>query len=96
MKILLDECLPKRLKTSLKQFEVKTVTEMGWNSLRNGQLMKVAIEKNFQILLTIDKNIEFQQNLKSYPISVALLIQLKSLATWVNETYYLKLYLKMD
>ena len=70
MKILLDECLPKRLKTSLKQFGVKTVTEMGRNSLRNGQLMKVAIEKNFQIFLTIDKNIEFQQNLKSYPISV--------------------------
>ncbi|CAN5483032.1 hypothetical protein BH11BAC1_BH11BAC1_09200 [soil metagenome] len=72
MKILLDECLPRRIKLSLANYETKTVAEMGWNSLRNGQLMKVAIEQGFGILLTIDKNLEFQQNLKAYQISVVI------------------------
>ncbi|MEO8085779.1 MAG: DUF5615 family PIN-like protein [Bacteroidota bacterium] len=72
MKILLDECLPKRIKASLSSPEAKTVTEMGWNSLRNGQLMKVAIEQGFDMLLTIDKNLEFQQNLKAYQISIVI------------------------
>jgi len=72
MKVLLDECLPKRLKFLLIGFDVKTVTELGWNSLRNGELMKVAIENKFEVLLTIDKNLEFQHNLKSYNITIAV------------------------
>jgi hypothetical protein len=72
MKILLDECLPKRLKSFLTDFEVNTTEEMGWTSLENGNLIKAAIEKEFDILLTIDKNLEFQQNIKSYNITVVV------------------------
>lgn len=64
MKILLDECVTKRLKPFLKEHIVFTVTEMNWKGLRNGNLMLVAIEQKFDILLTIDKNLSFQQNMK--------------------------------
>ena len=58
MKILLDECLPKKMKTHLKQFEVTAVSDMGWSSLRNGELLKKAIENGFDIFITIDKNLK--------------------------------------
>ena len=64
MKILLDECVTKKLKRHLPEFEVKTVVEMNWSGLKNGSLMKVAVEENFDVLLTIDNNLEFQQNVK--------------------------------
>jgi len=72
MKILLDECIPVRLKKHLSGFEVYTVTEMGWTSLKNGQLMKVAIESGFDIMMTVDKNLQYQQNLKDYDITIVV------------------------
>lgn len=60
MKILLDECLTIRLKSNLTEYLISTVFEMGWSGLKNGNLMKVAIENSFDIFLTIDKNIEYQ------------------------------------
>lgn len=73
MKILLDECVTRKLKSRLPQHEVATVTEMRWNGLKNGNLMRAAIVEGFEILLTIDKNLAFQQNLNHYPIIVAVL-----------------------
>lgn len=64
MKILLDECVTKKLKRSFTEHKVFTVRELGWSGLKNGSLMKEAIANNFDILLTIDKNIGYQQNLK--------------------------------
>lgn len=78
MKILLDECVTKKLKTHLTEFEVKTVVEMNWSGLKNGDLMKVANEENFDILLTIDKNLSYQQNLKKYDIAIVVLDVQKS------------------
>jgi hypothetical protein len=72
MKILLDECLPVRIKNLLKEFEVRSVSEMGWRSLKNGKLLKAAVENNFDILLTVDKKLESQQNLKSFNIAVVV------------------------
>lgn len=72
MKILLDECLPVRLKQYLLGFEVKTVSEMGWSSLKNGNLMKVAIELGFDVMLTVDKNLQYQQNLKEYDMVIVV------------------------
>ena len=73
MKILLDECITKRLKSKLTEYQVNTVFEMGWSGLKNGTLMTKAIKNNFDIFLTIDKNIEYQQNLKSYQIAVVVI-----------------------
>jgi hypothetical protein len=72
MKILLDECLPRPLKKHLKEHEVATVQEIGWERLKNGALMKNAVEQKFELFLTTDKNLEFQQNLKLYDIAVVV------------------------
>jgi len=72
MKILLDECVTKHLKPRLSQYEVFTVREMGWSGIKNGKLMTLCAENNFQILLSIDKNLQYQQNLEKYPISIVI------------------------
>jgi predicted nuclease of predicted toxin-antitoxin system len=73
MKILLDECVTKRLKRYLEPFEILTVSEMGWNGMKNGRLMVACVENGFDILVTIDKNLMFQQNLEKYPVIIAVL-----------------------
>ena len=72
MKILLDECVTKKLKAHLKEFEVFTVTELGWGGVKNGKLLTLCIENDFDVLLTIDKNLIYQQNLNKYKISIAV------------------------
>jgi hypothetical protein len=61
MKILLDECVTKHLKLYLIGHEVSTVREMGWSGVKNGKLMTLCVENGFEILLTIDKNLQHQQ-----------------------------------
>ncbi|MBX3042859.1 MAG: DUF5615 family PIN-like protein [Candidatus Kapabacteria bacterium] len=78
MKILLDECITKKLKTYLNDFEVYTVAEMGWSGLKNGELLKNCSINNFDILLTIDKNISSQQSIKRYNIAVVVLNSINS------------------
>jgi hypothetical protein len=73
MKILLDECVTKRLKPYLSEYEVFTVSEMKWNGIKNGTLMALCAENNFDLLLTIDKNLIFQQNLDRYKLTIAVL-----------------------
>ncbi len=73
MKILLDECVTKRLKPHLSEFEVFTVSEMRWNGIKNGKLMALCIDSGFELLLTIDKNLMFQQNLDKYKLTIAVL-----------------------
>jgi predicted nuclease of predicted toxin-antitoxin system len=73
MKLLLDECVTKRLKSQLWDFEVYTVSELGWNGVKNGKLMTLCVENNFDILLTIDKNMIYQQNIEKYPIAIAVI-----------------------
>jgi len=72
MKILLDECVTKHLKPHLIGHEVSTVREMGWSGVKNGKLMTLCVENGFEILLTIDKNLQHQQNLDKYPISIVI------------------------
>ncbi len=73
MKILLDECVTKRLKTHLPEHEVFTVTNMNWNGFKNGKLLQLCVDNSFDILLTIDKNLMFQQNISKYKITIAVL-----------------------
>jgi predicted nuclease of predicted toxin-antitoxin system len=73
MKILLDECITKRLKTHLTEFDVFTVRELNLSGIKNGKLMTYCAENDFDILLTIDKNLMYQQNLDKYPITIAVL-----------------------
>lgn len=72
MKILLDECVTKKLKGYLPGHEVFTVTDKGWNGLFNGKLMTKCVEDNMDILLTVDKNILFQQSVIKYNLTVVV------------------------
>ena len=78
MKILLDECVTKRLKKHLEEFEVYTVRELELSGIKNGKLMTYCVENDFDILLTIDKNLMFQQNIDAYPVTIVLLNSLSS------------------
>jgi len=73
MKILLDECVTKRLKKHLEEFEVLTVRELNLSGIKNGKLMTFCVENSFDILLTIDKNLLFQQNFDHYPLTIVVL-----------------------
>lgn len=85
MKILLDECVTRKLKRHLTEFEIATVVEMNWSGLKNGRLLSAAIKENFDILLTIDKNLEHQQNMNNYEIAVVVLDVEKSKIEFLLE-----------
>lgn len=72
MKILLDECIDWRLSRDLVGHEVKTAHQMGWATIKNGELLALASEQ-FDVFLTVDKNLSFQQNLSSFNIAVVVL-----------------------
>ena len=73
MKLLLDENLPKRLKSDFPEFEIYTVSDKGWNCKKNGELMQLLQSENFDALLTFDKNLQYQQNFKKYAVPVLVL-----------------------
>ena len=73
MKLLLDENLPKRLKSDFPNHQIFTVRDMGWNGKKNGELMKLLIENDFDALITFDKNLQFQQNFEKYQVPVIVL-----------------------
>lgn len=72
MKILLDENLDWRLKCHLPGHDVEAVTQIGWAGLKNGKLLSEA-EKRFDVLLTMDSKMSYQQNLAKYKIAVIAL-----------------------
>ena len=73
MKLLLDENLPKRLKTDFPNHEVYTVRDMNWNGIKNGQLLQLMTQNSFHVLLTFDKNLQHQQNFQKFTITVFVL-----------------------
>lgn len=73
MRILLDESLPRRLARELPGHEVHTVQGRGWAGLKNGVLLRQASQE-FEVLLTGDRNLEFQQNPKALPIAVIVIV----------------------
>lgn len=73
MRILLDECLPKRLKRELAGHDVQTVPEAGWAGKSNGELIRLAARK-FDVFITIDRNLVAQQNLARVSFAVIVLM----------------------
>ena len=76
MRILLDEQLPRHLAPYLTGHETRTVKQQGWAGLKNGALLKEAATAGFEVFLTSDRNIEFQQNLKQAELFVVVLVAL--------------------
>ena len=72
MKLLLDECIPRKLKRKLSGHDCRTVPEEGLAGEKNGALQTLAERAGFQAFLTIDRGIEHQQNLESRSIAIIL------------------------
>ena len=68
MKILLDECVDWRLSRDLQGHEVKTARQMGWATVKNGELLVLASE-TFDVFVTVDRKLPSQQNLEVTPVS---------------------------
>jgi len=73
MKLLLDECVVHDLKRDLVGHEVATVVEAGFGGLENGELLRAAAGK-FDVLITVDRSLPFQQNIGSLQIAVLILM----------------------
>ena len=72
MRILLDESLPAELQAELPGHEIRTVREMGWSGLKNGELLARGANQ-FDVFLTADQNLQYQQNLLTLPVAVVVL-----------------------
>lgn len=72
-KIILDECLPRKLKQDIIGHKVTTVPEMGWAGTQNGQLLRLIEQKGFDVFLTVDRNLFFQHSKKKLKIAVIIL-----------------------
>ncbi len=74
MRILLDEQLPRRLVRVLGGHDVHTTQRQGWSGIKNGDLLRRASEAGFDVLLTSDQNLRFQQNVSRFSIGVVVLV----------------------
>ena len=74
MRILLDEQLPRQLAPYFVGLDVRTTQEQGWAGLKNSALLKEALAAGFEVLVTGDKNLEFQQNLRTSGLFVVVLV----------------------
>ena len=69
MNILIDEGVPVQIKKALTDFTVQTVQDQGWSSFGNGDLIVLA-EKHYDLFITADKNLKYQQNLSDRTLSI--------------------------
>ncbi len=72
MKVLLDECVTRYLKRDFTRHEVHTVEEAGFKGKKNGRLLQ-ATSGQYDVLVTIDQNVEYQQNLKNFAVAIIVL-----------------------
>jgi hypothetical protein len=73
MRILLDQGVPRGLTASLRGHEVTEARKLKWERISNGELLKLADGAGFDLLLTTDKNVRYQQNLADRKISIVVL-----------------------
>src|ERR1041385_3078771 len=73
MRLLLDECIPRKLKSDLAGHDVATVVEAGYSGMKNGVLLRAAASY-YDVLITVDQNLPFQQNIGALDIAVIVLV----------------------
>ena len=71
MRVLLDECVDWRLSRDLTGHQVMTARQMGWTAIKNGELLQLAAQE-FDVFITVDRNLSFQQNLA--PLAIAVIV----------------------
>jgi hypothetical protein len=81
MRVLLDECVSKLIKGHLPGHDVWTVQQKGWAGKKNGELLKLMVADNFNVLLSVDKSLIHQQNIKAARVAVVLMRPKKSKIT---------------
>ena len=89
MKILLDECVPLPLREILNRHVCQTAQQMGWKNIQNGELLDLA-EGEFDLFITADQGVRYQQNLTGRQIGVIELSTnklrlIKAAASQINE-----------
>jgi hypothetical protein len=72
-RVLFDEDLPRQLRRDLPEFEIRTVQEEGWSSVQNGELLRRA-SQTFDVLLTADQRLQYQQNIPRFDIGVVVIV----------------------
>ncbi|GCL60570.1 MULTISPECIES: DUF5615 family PIN-like protein [Microcystis] len=72
MRLLLDECIDRRLMREFTGYNIKTVPQMGWTGIKNGQLLGLASQE-FDIFITVDNNLPFEQNLPQFNLAIIIL-----------------------
>ena len=72
MRVLFDTCVPRPLRNSLTGYDIKTTQELGWDRLRNGELIEMA-EEVFDVLITSDQSLKYQQNLPARKLDIIVL-----------------------
>ena len=72
MKLFIDECIDWRLSRDIAGHEVRTARQMGWSTIKNGELLALAA-REFDVFLTVDRNLSFQQNLPAFAIAVIVI-----------------------
>jgi hypothetical protein len=70
---LLDENISQTLHINFDKHQVKTIDEMGWSGKKNGELLRLMVKYEFDVLLTTDRNIKYRQNIKRFPITIFIL-----------------------
>lgn len=72
MKIILDECVDRRLAREFVGYDITTVPKMGWAGIKNGQLL-TRVSETFDVFITVDRNLPFEQNLPQFDVAVIAL-----------------------
>ncbi len=72
MRVLLDECIDRRFAKDIEGHEVLTVPQAGWAGIKNGELLTRA-QTQFDVFVTVDRNLAFQQNIPQFTIAVIVL-----------------------
>lgn len=73
MKLLLDECIDWRLAREIVGYDVATARQQGWTTIKNGELLKLAAEAGFDVFITVDRNLSFQQHVPALRLAVIVL-----------------------
>jgi hypothetical protein len=72
MRVLLDECIPRKLKNEFPDHECRTVPEVGLAGKKNGELLSLAEGAGFEVFLTMDKGLQYEQNLTGRNIAIVI------------------------
>ncbi len=74
MRVLLDESVPRQIAAELRGHEVQTVVQAGWAGVQNGELLRRAVAAGFPVLITMDRNLEHQQNIARSALALLVIL----------------------